>query len=45
MYKDIADDWSMLYNGTDRLIAVAAGGKSGFQIMDESLFDLYKKGE
>jgi predicted ABC-type ATPase len=45
IYKDIADEWTMLYNGMERLVPVAAGGKSSFEIMDDSLFNLYKKGK
>jgi predicted ABC-type ATPase len=45
IYKDIADEWTMLYNGMERLVPVAAGGRSSFEIMDESLFNLYKKGK
>jgi len=45
IYKDIADEWTILYNGMERLVPVAAGGKSGFEIMDDSLFNLFKKGK
>jgi predicted ABC-type ATPase len=44
-YKDIADDWTIFYNGTERLVPVAAGEKAKCDIMDEALFNLYKKGK
>jgi predicted ABC-type ATPase len=45
LYKDIADEWAIFYNGTDRLMPVASGEKSRFDVMDDVLLSLFKKGE
>ena len=43
VYKDIADDWTIFYNGMERLVAVATGQKSSFEVSNEELFTLFKR--
>ncbi|MBN2058497.1 MAG: zeta toxin family protein [Candidatus Saganbacteria bacterium] len=44
-YKDIVDEWTIIYNGMEKLIPVATGDRSSFEIIDEGLFKLYQKGK
>lgn len=42
-YKNIADEWTLFYNGIEKLIPVATGEKSSYEIIDEALFKLFKR--
>ena len=43
LYKNVADEWTMFYNGIERPVFVASGVKAGVEIMDSQLFDLFKR--
>lgn len=45
LYKNIADEWTMFYNGMERPVLVASGEKAGFEVVDDQLFGLFKKGK
>ncbi len=42
-YKSIADEWTIFYNGMEKLIPVATGEKSRYEISDEKLFETFMK--
>jgi predicted ABC-type ATPase len=44
IYKPIADEWTIFYNGIEKIIPVATGEKNKYEISDESLFALFRKG-
>ncbi len=43
LYKNVADEWTMFYNGMERPVLVASGEKAGFEVVDILLFRLFKK--
>ncbi|MCX5751756.1 MAG: AAA family ATPase [Candidatus Saganbacteria bacterium] len=43
IYRPLADEWALFYNGMERLIPVASGGKKDFDIINEELFSLFNK--
>lgn len=43
LYKNVADEWTMFYNGMERPVLVASGEKAGFEVVDPKLFELFKK--
>lgn len=43
LYMPIADDWTIFYNGIEKLVPVANGEKPKFKILDEGLFNLFRK--
>jgi len=43
LYKNIADEWTMFYNGMERPVLVASGEKTGFEVVDAQLFGLFKR--
>lgn len=44
IYKTLADEWAMFYNGIERLVPVASGSKNGVDIINEELLSLFNKG-
>ncbi len=42
-YKSIADEWTIFYNGMEKLIPVATGEKNRYEISDEKLFETFMK--
>lgn len=44
LYKPIADEWTIFYNGMEKLVLVASGEKNHFKILDEGLFNVFRKG-
>ena len=44
IYKDIADDWTMVYNGIESPSPVGTGGDGQSKVLDETLFQIFKKG-
>jgi len=44
IYKTIADEWTVFYNGIEKLVPVATGERNKFVISDEKLFELLIKG-
>jgi len=44
IYKDLADEWQMFYNGEDNVIQTALGFKNNYKIINEEKFDLFKRG-
>ena len=44
IYKDLADEWQMFYNGEDNVIQTALGYKNNYKIINEDKFDLFKRG-
>ncbi len=44
IYKNIADEWQIFYNGDDNVIQTALGFKEQFQIIDEERFNTFKRG-
>ncbi len=44
IYKDLADEWQMFYNGEDNVIQTALGSKNNYKIIDEEKFKLFKRG-
>ncbi|MFH0887389.1 MAG: AAA family ATPase [bacterium] len=43
LYKGLADDWTIFYNGFEKAIPVATGEKTKYTTLDETLFSLYKR--
>lgn len=41
--RPLADEWALFYNGMERLIPVASGGKKAIDIINEELFLLFNK--
>jgi predicted ABC-type ATPase len=44
LYRNLADEWTIFYNGNERLAPVATGEKANCEVIDEVLFALFKKG-
>ena len=44
IYKPIADEWIIFYNGIEKIVPVATGEKNKYEVSDESLFALFRKG-
>jgi predicted ABC-type ATPase len=42
IYKNLADQWEIYYNGNEEFIQVAIGSKDKYQIIDEELFAVFK---
>jgi predicted ABC-type ATPase len=42
-YKNLADDWIMLYNGIEKVIPVAFGSLNNIEIADETLSGLFQE--
>jgi len=42
-YKEIADDWTIFYNGQEKLVIVADGNRNDYSTRDQKLFNLFKK--
>jgi len=42
-YKNLADDWIMFYNGIEKTIPTAFGRMNYFEIIDESLLELFNE--
>ena len=43
LYRPLADEWALFYNGMERLIPVASGGKKAVDVISEELFFLFIK--
>jgi|SRR3989339_980884 len=43
LYRPLANEWALFYNGMERLIPVASGGKKAIDIINEELFSLFNK--
>ena len=43
LYKDLADGWTIFYNGFEKAIPVATGERMKYTTLDETLFSLYRK--
>jgi len=44
IYKNLADEWQMFYNGEDNVIQTALGFKNNYKIINEDKFILFKRG-
>ncbi len=44
IYRDLADEWQIFYNGEDNVIQTALGFKNDYKIIDEEKFKLFKRG-
>lgn len=44
IYRDLADYWEMYYNGERGFIQVVTGEKKNMTFIDETLFELFKRG-
>jgi hypothetical protein len=42
-YKKLADEWTIFYNGLERLVPVASGEINSVNVLDEALFSLFKR--
>ena len=40
-YKDIADEWSVFYNGLEKYMPVMEGDSEGIEIFNEELYNLF----
>ena len=45
LYKNVADEWTLFYNGIERPVLVAGGSKSEYELMDKALFGMFRKDE
>lgn len=43
LYMPVADDWTIFYNGIEKLVPIANGEKPKFKILDEGLFNLFNR--
>lgn len=41
LYKNLVDEWTIIYNGTDKLLSAATGERTKFSVLDENLFELF----
>jgi predicted ABC-type ATPase len=44
IYKDLADEWQIFFNGEDNVIQTAFGFEDDYKIIDEEKFDIFKRG-
>ena len=45
IYRELADEWALFYNGTERIIPVASGARSSLDVFNEELLSLFNKGK
>ncbi len=44
IYRNLVDEWQLLYNGEEGLILVATGERETYRVLNDRKFRIFKKG-